>query len=129
MSFLKISQKPSELKQKKRVKTTRKGIYTPFAFIFPHEKCNKRINRTNSQNGHFIDNFWKFSIFFEKAVYHISYFDPLVILSIIIKLSKIWKMYAKLVKIRQCKKFYFEMGLIELSMGNMSLHKCIYRGC
>ena len=43
------------------------------------------------------------------------------------KTFKIRKMHANLVKIRQCKGFYFGMGLIELSMKNMFLHKYIYR--
>ena len=38
-------------------------------------------------------------------------------------------MHAKLVKIRQCKGFYFGMGIIELSMKNIFLHKYIYRVC
>ena len=70
-----------------------------------------------------------FDFFWEKKVYCFSYFGPFVILSFIIKLSKIRKMHAKLVKIRQCKGFYFGMGLIELSMKNMFLHKYIYRVC
>jgi len=81
-----------------------------------------------AKNGHFKEIFESFR-FFEKKIYHISYFGPLVILSFIIKLSKIRKMHAKLVKIRQCKGFYFGMGLIELSMKNMFLHKYIYRVC
>ena len=38
-------------------------------------------------------------------------------------------MHTKVVKIGQCKGFYFGMGLIELSMKNMFLHKYIYRVC
>ena len=89
MSFFNIS-KTIRDKPKQWVKSTRKGIYTPCASTFPREKRNKRLNRKNSQNGHFNEIFEMFRFFLKKRQFsHISYFDPLVILSFIIKLSKI----------------------------------------